>query len=414
MIRRTKSKEGDVISVRKKNFVVIWITNFFISASMTMIVPFLSLYIETISPHSGGYVQRWSGYVFGVTFLMAFVISPFWGRFGDKRGYKKILLITGTGIAVSILLMGFVTSVYQLFVLRLLMGLVTGFVPTSLAMISAQTPKETAGKTLGTLQMGQVSGTLFGPMLGGLLADSFGFTYTFFITSFVIFASVLLVLFQVNEQPLGEKQSKRKTYSRKQVLSYIFHQPALWAMMVLTMIVQTGNFSIQPLLALYVNELHGPVNLAFFSGMAFSATGLGSLLLARKWGDLGDRFGHSRILIVLLIASAVFFIPQALASSLSILLVFRFLFGMVMGGTLPCITAAIRVRAPGSIQGEVLGYNVSFRFLGNVIGPLLGGAVSSGFSISAAFYVTAFLFLAGAGLLWLAGHLQKDTASDAG
>ena len=61
-------------------------------------------------------MQRWSGYVFGVTFLMAFVISPFWGRFGDKRGYKKILLITGTGIAVSILLMGFVTSVYQLFV----------------------------------------------------------------------------------------------------------------------------------------------------------------------------------------------------------------------------------------------------------------------------------------------------------
>ncbi|MEH7661820.1 MFS transporter, partial [Bacillus velezensis] len=182
MIRYTKSKEGDVISVRKKNFVVIWITNFFISASMTMIVPFLSLYIETISPHSGGYVQRWSGYVFGVTFLMAFVISPFWGRFGDKRGYKKILLITGTGIAFSILLMGFVTSVYQLFVLRLLMGLVTGFVPTSLAMISAQTPKETAGKTLGTLQMGQVSGTLFGPMLGGLLADSFGVTYTLFIT----------------------------------------------------------------------------------------------------------------------------------------------------------------------------------------------------------------------------------------
>lgn len=80
---------------------------------------------------------------------------------------------------------------------------------------------------------------------------------------------------------------------------------------------------------------------------------------------------------------------------------------MVMGGTLPCITAAIRVRAPGSIQGEVLGYNVSFRFLGNVLGPLLGGAVSSGFSISAAFYVTAFLFLIGAGLLWMAGHLQR-------
>ena len=116
---------------------------------------------------------------------------------------------------------------------------------------------------------------------------------------------MLLVLFQVNEQPLGEKQNKRKTYSRKQVLSYIFHQPALWAMMVLTMIVQTGNFSIQPLLALYVNELHGPVNLAFSPEWRFQRPDSEAYCLPGN-GDFGDRFGHSRILIVLLIASAVF------------------------------------------------------------------------------------------------------------
>ncbi|MEC1680634.1 multidrug efflux MFS transporter [Bacillus mojavensis] len=390
-----------------------WLANFFVSASTTMIIPFLSLYIETLSTFSNGFVQRWSGYVFGITFLMAFLVSPFWGRFGDKRGYKKILLTTGIGIAVSILLMGFVTSVYQLFFLRMAMGLVTGFIPTSLAMISAQTPKSSAGKTLGTLQMGQVSGSLFGPLLGGVLADHFGFTYTFFITSFVIFLAVLLVLFGVKEQPLTEKMNKRQSYTRKEVLSYIFHHPALWVMMLLTMLIQTGNFSIQPLLALYVNELHGPANLAFFSGMAFSATGLGSLLLARKWGDLGDRYGHRRILIGLLIAASLFFIPQALASSFSVLLVFRFLFGMAMGGLLPCITAAIRVQAPGSIQGEVLGYNVSFRFLGNVLGPLLGGIISSHFNISAAFYVTAFLFFAGACLLWIMKKFQKESYAKA-
>ncbi|MFH0347762.1 MAG: multidrug efflux MFS transporter [Bacillota bacterium] len=401
------------MSNRKKNFVIVWLANFFVSASTTMIVPFLSLYIETLSTFSNGFVQRWSGYVFGITFLMAFLVSPFWGRFGDKHGYKKILMATGTGIALSILFMGFVTSVYQLFFLRMAMGLVTGFIPTSLAMISAQTPKNSAGKTLGTLQMGQVSGSLFGPLLGGLLADRFGFTYTFFITSFVIFSSVLLVLIGVKEQPLTEKTAKRKTYTRKEVFSYIFHQPSLWVMMLLTMLIQTGNFSIQPLLALYVNELHGPVNLAFFSGMAFSATGLGSLLLARKWGDLGDRYGHRRILIGLLLAASFFFIPQALASSLSVLLVFRFLFGMAMGGLLPCITAAIRVQAPGSIQGEILGYNVSFRFLGNVLGPLIGGIISSHFTISAVFYVTAFLFFAGACMLWMMQKFRRDSYAKA-
>ncbi|MDI3410987.1 MFS transporter [Bacillus sonorensis] len=53
----------------------------------------------------------------------------------------------------------------------------------------------------------------------------------------------------------------------------------------------------------------------------------------------------------------------------------------------------------GRHTGEVLGYNVSFRFLGNVIGPVLGGMISSHFGISSAFYVTAFLFFSGACLL---------------
>lgn len=39
-----------------------------------------------------------------------------------------------------------------------------------------------------------------------------------------------------------------------------------------------------------------------------------------------------------------------------------------------------------------MGYNTSFRFFGNIIGPLIGGFVSGIFSISAVFYVTAALF----------------------
>lgn len=65
------------------------------------------------------------------------------------------------------------------------------------------------------------------------------------------------------------------------------------------------------------------------------------------------------------------------------------------------------------IQGEVLGYNVSFRFLGNVLGPLLGGIISSHFTISATFYVTAFLFFAGACMLWIMQKLRKDSYAKA-
>jgi hypothetical protein len=68
-----------------KKFVIQMTTKFFLRTEITSPSLLLSLYIETISPHSGGYVQRWSGYVFGVTFLMAFVISPSHKQPQDKQ-----------------------------------------------------------------------------------------------------------------------------------------------------------------------------------------------------------------------------------------------------------------------------------------------------------------------------------------
>src|SRR5699024_11727235 len=87
------------------------------------------LYIKSFGVFSDNYVQTWSGLIFGVTFVTAFIFSPIWGRIGDKFGRKKILIISASGLAITVLLMGFATSVLQLFFLRLLMGIFTGFVP---------------------------------------------------------------------------------------------------------------------------------------------------------------------------------------------------------------------------------------------------------------------------------------------
>ncbi|WP_044022988.1 MFS transporter [Bacillus sp. SG-1] len=389
------------MSIERKNLMIMWFANFFVAASATMVLPFLSLYLETFGNYDSAFVQRWSGYVFGITFLIAFFISPVWGRVGDKYGFKPILLITGYGISLSIFMMGFVDSVAGLFLLRMAMGAVTGFIPTSLALISAQTPKEIAGKTLGTLQMGTVSGGLFGPVLGGLMADAFGFSYTFIITSIAIALAATGVLFGIQEVRNTSKSSaEKKRYSSKEVLQHIVRHKLLLTVMIISFIIQVANFSVQPLLALYVDELTAATNIAFLAGLAFSATGVGNLLATRKWGKLGDEIGYEKVLSILLVLACVFIIPQALSENLWQLVLFRFLFGIAIGGMIPSVTAYIRQEAPLSMQGEVLGYNQSFRFLGNVAGPVLGGVLSGFAGISSIFYITGALFLAAFGLLW--------------
>ncbi|CQR46039.1 Tetracycline resistance protein, class B [Paraliobacillus sp. PM-2] len=359
-----------------------------------MVLPFLSLYIETLGDFSNAYVQNWSGLTFGVTFVAAFIFSPIWGKVGDRYGRKPILVFSAFGLGLCVFLMGFVTSVWQLFFLRLFMGVFTGFISMSQALISTQTPKHIAGRVLGTLQTGSVTGTLMGPLFGGIIADTIGYATSFKWLSIILFVSGILVLTGIQERRIQVESGQPTSYSSKEVLTHIIKHPMLLMVMLVSMFIQIAHFSIQPILSLYVNDLHGPENIAFFSGVAFSAAGLGNLMMARNWGKVADRMGYIKILIILLFFAAIFYLPGGFVTNIWQLVILRFLLGITIGGIIPVRIAYIRQEAPIAMQGEVLGYNTSIRFFGNIIGPVLGGTLAGGFGYTAVFIVTSSLLLA--------------------
>jgi MFS transporter, DHA1 family, multidrug resistance protein len=385
----------------KRNLVIMWFSNFFIAGSMTMVLPFISLYIETLGDFSEKYVQHWSGITFGITFVSAFLFSPVWGKISDRYGRKKILIVSGLAMGLSIFLMGYVQSVWQLFLLRFFMGFFTGFIPMSQAFISTQTPKEIAGRVLGTLQTGSITGSLMGPMLGGILADSLGYTLTFKWTSVSIFLSALLV-FAAKEYVIEAKKGTKSHYSSKEVLSHILRHPVLLTVMLISTLVQIAHFSIQPILSLFVSELHGPANIAFFSGIAFSVAGIGNLMMSRSWGKISDQYGYIKILVILLLVSGLIYLPGAAVNDYWQLIIIRFLLGLTIGGIIPVRMAYIRHEAPLAMQGEVLGYNTSLRFLGNIIGPMLGGFISGYLGFSAVFISTSALLIISGVILLIA------------
>jgi MFS transporter, DHA1 family, multidrug resistance protein len=395
--------------VAKRNLVIMWFANFFVGGSMTMVLPFISLYIETFGDFSEQYVQQWSGWTFAITFVTAFLFSPIWGRIGDRIGRKKILIFSGVGLGVSIFLMGVVHSVWELFMLRLFMGIFTGFISMSQAFISTQTPKEIAGRVLGTLQTGSITGSLMGPLLGGLLADSLGYSTTFKWTSIAILISALLVI-ATKEYKVDTKKDENTNYSSMDVIKLIVRNPVLLTVLLISTLIQMAHFSIQPILSLYVSELHGAESLAFFSGVAFSAAGLGNLLMARQWGKIADRFGYVKILVFLLFMAAIVYLPGAFVTNIWQLVIIRFLLGISIGGIIPVRIAYIRQEAPVSIQGEVLGYNTSLRFLGNIIGPVMGGMVAGYYGFSSVFYVTSGLLLISGIVLYISMHRHPEQA----
>ncbi|MFD0828355.1 MFS transporter [Neobacillus sp. M.A.Huq-85] len=382
-----------------------WFANFFVGGSMTMVLPFISLYIESMGNFSEKYVQHWAGLTFGITFVSAFIFSPIWGKVGDRFGRKKILIYSGVGMGTSILLMGFAHTVFQLFMLRFFMGFFSGFISMSQAYISTQTPKNIAGRVLGTLQTGSITGSLLGPMLGGVLADSLGYATSFKWTSISIFISAFLVIF-TKEFRIEANKSTKSHYSSKEVLMHIIKNPVFLTVILLSSLEQIAHFSVQPILSLFVSDLHGKTNVAFYSGIAFSAAGLGNLMMTKRWGKISDKYGYTKILITLLLAAGLIYLPGAAVTQFWQLVIIRFVLGVLIGGVVPTRIAYIRQEAPIAMQGEVLGYNTSFRFFGNIIGPMLGGFISGTFGYSAVFISTSALLIISGLILFAAVHYQ--------
>ena len=92
-----------------------------------------------------------------------------------------------------------------------------------------------------------------GPLLGGMLADTVGFSQAFMITALIMLISGFLVTFGVKEQRVEDEESTKTSYTKKEVLQHIFSKPMLIMVIVISMFIQIAHFSVQPILALYVN-----------------------------------------------------------------------------------------------------------------------------------------------------------------
>ena len=136
----------------KLNLYVLWVCVFFTCASYTMCVPFLPVYLLQHLGVAQADVNSWTGLIYSVTFFTAAIMAPYWGAHADRIGQRLMAIRAGFGLAVTYALMGMCQSPEQLFGVRLLAGLVSGFVPASLSLVSSTLPAVKMGWGMGLMQ----------------------------------------------------------------------------------------------------------------------------------------------------------------------------------------------------------------------------------------------------------------------
>jgi MFS family permease len=367
--------------------------------AMSLLLPFLPLYIEELGVTDHAAIAQWSGAIFGVTFLSAGLVAPLWGRLADRYGRKLMLIRASLGMAVVMSLIGMAHDVWQLFFLRLAVGFLGGYSSGSMTLVATQTPKAQAGWALGLLTSGIMAGSLIGPLIGGFLPPLIGIRATFWLAGGVIFLAFLATTFLIKEAPRPPGARARA----KAGWSALPDKRPIVAMLATGLLLMLANMSVEPIITLYVQELAvEPSKVTTFAGLAMAAAAFGGILSASRLGKLADRIGHWTVISGGLAAAALLLIPQALATNAWELVFLRFLMGVALGGLAPCIAAIIRHNAPDSVAGAMLGYSTSSQYAGQVVGPLAGGFVAGHFGMRAVFFATCLMMAAGALYVWVA------------
>jgi DHA1 family multidrug resistance protein-like MFS transporter len=142
-----------------------------------------------------------------------------------------------------------------------------------------------------------------------------------------------------------------------------------------------------PFLPFYVQQLGAPSPAAViqWSGVAFSATFVGTAVTAPIWGRLADRYGRKPMLIRAAIGMAVVMSLIGLAHTVIELVALRLIAGLV-GGYASAAIVMIGTQTPAERSGWALGVLSTGALAGNLVGPLVGGFLSTWLGIRGTFF----------------------------
>lgn len=361
--------------MKRSPLLVIFITVFIDLVGFGIVIPVLPYYAEG---SKFGATPTQVGLLFASYSVMQLVFSPVLGRLSDKYGRRPILLMSLLGTAIGFLVLGFATTLWMLFVGRIVDGISGGNISTAQAYIADVTTKENRAKGMGLIGAAFGLGFVFGPAIGGILSR-WGVNVPFLFAGGLAFANAILLYFTLPETVTPDHPARVSAASgrgwrqllvalREPRLAYVL---AIYFLGIVAFSIMTATFSLFMMFRLGYD--------AFHNGWVFAFVGIISAAIQGGMiGKLVKRFGEPLLIIVgaLLFSASLFAIPfVTLASGLGVLLGLGAATAIAQALSAPSLSSLASKTASAGEQGGVLGVMQSVASLARAVGPSLAAVL---------------------------------------
>ena len=376
--------------LNKKIFGTLFFSIFGTVTGVGIVVPLLPVYAHNIGA-SGLYI----GLIFGSFSLSRTFFLPYFGRQSDKKGRKPFIvagLCAYTMVSLSFIL---ANDVETLIGIRFIQGIASAMImPAVQAYVGDITPVGREGFTMGLFNMSMFMGLSLGPLIGGVINDSFSLDTSFASMGFLALAGLFLSLFLL-------PPTKSESVVSKGI------KPLAWKWLIQDRDM-VGLFLFRLAYAACIGVLWSFLPVLADTEFSLSSSSIGFLvmlgvfssgLLHIPMGFLADRINRKMMIVLggLIISYAI--LSFEWTNSFNDLVVASVLFGIGGGVSMPALMAlAVLKGNETASMGSVMGLLAMAHSLGMLIGSLFAGLMMDIFQLRHAFPAGAVIMALCVGL----------------
>jgi multidrug resistance protein len=330
-----------------------------------VVVPVLPLYAKTL-----GVSDFKLGVLFAAYAIALLLGSIPFGMLTDQYGRRPFILFGMFAMAGSFVFYALSNAYWMLLLGRVLNGFAGAATwSAALALVGDRFDESEMGSKMGFLISGMAVGGIAGPLVGGFLADAFGYHSPFYAIAGACLVGGVITLFLQEDHHLV----KQETSMLRQLVPLLRKRTVALAC-VITLVTTVGFGLLEPILPIYLkkNFKMSPADIGLVFGVMMLAYAVTSPLVGR----LSDRVGRKPPILFGLALTAV--LMPFLAVFKNVVAIFILM--AALGATLVMFETPTLPLITDTLEGEA-GYGTAFGMvnffwsLGYAIGPLIGGAV---------------------------------------
>jgi MFS family permease len=349
--------------------------------ALTILIPLLPFYAQEFGASPLGVGLLYSSFS-----ACQLISGPFLGSLSDRFGRRRLLLVSQVGTCAGLVLLAFATSLWLVFVARIIDGITAGNLSIAQAYVSDVTSKENRAKAFGLIGVAFGIGFVIGPGISALLAPLGNHVPVLgaaAMSALSIVATSTLLPAHVPVAPDAGAAAARKlsvfhwrgyvAYFRRPVLGRLLCQFFLFC---LAFALFTSGFA---LFAERRFTWHGqPWGSRQVAAIFIYVGVLGIILQGGLLGRLVKRFGERRLVVAGFVFAAVGYVGLGFAGGIAALLVVAAISSVGSGILRPALTSEVTHVTSRAEQGVALGLTQSLFSVAAIISPLIGNALIDG------------------------------------